>query len=388
MFGWRKRTEGFEWKEYVRTTVLVRRADRQRKLDDARFAALGKMKDARDRKVSAANAVVGRVRRFGRRLRRKSGVYLTSAARIAGTAIWTGLSRTFAALRSLPLPALDLPPWAKSAVDRLHVSMPGLRGFDLKGARSAYAAGLVAVLLAGAGWLAPKTSLLSASPSSPASKPLPSASKDTASVSQNLSANALSGRATAISGDVLRIAGTYVRLKGIDAPEIHQTCIKGNGRTWPCGTAARDALARLMRNKHVDCDPGGTDDAGRSLATCYAAERDLAAELVKSGNVFATGGFFQSYASEESNARVEKAGLWQGEAERPSVWRQRLWDEAKKSAPDGCPIKGLVRGSGRIYAMPWSHDYGNGKVRAVKGERWFCSEEEARAAGFKLSSRS
>ena len=45
MFGWRRRSEGFEWQEYVRTTVLVRRADRQTQIDDVRMAALNKVKD-------------------------------------------------------------------------------------------------------------------------------------------------------------------------------------------------------------------------------------------------------------------------------------------------------------------------------------------------------
>jgi hypothetical protein len=29
MFGWRKRNDGFEWREYVRTTILVRRRNRR-----------------------------------------------------------------------------------------------------------------------------------------------------------------------------------------------------------------------------------------------------------------------------------------------------------------------------------------------------------------------
>ena len=67
---------------------------------------------------------------------------------------------------------------------------------------------------------------------------------------------------------------------------------------------------------------------------------------------------------------------------------RNVWEEAKRTAPEGCPIKGHVRASDRIYAMPWSDGYTARKVRTVKGDRWFCSEDEARAAGFKLSSRS
>ena len=56
MFGWRRRSEGFEWREYVRTTILVRRADRQRRVEDARVAALEKVKHARDAGVEAGRA--------------------------------------------------------------------------------------------------------------------------------------------------------------------------------------------------------------------------------------------------------------------------------------------------------------------------------------------
>ena len=56
MFGWRRRSEGFEWREYVRTTILVRRADRQRRVEDVRVAALEKVKHARDAGVDAGRA--------------------------------------------------------------------------------------------------------------------------------------------------------------------------------------------------------------------------------------------------------------------------------------------------------------------------------------------
>src|SRR6185437_2962943 len=58
MFGWRRRSEGFEWREYVRTTVLVRRADRQRRIDDARVAAVEKVKHAADAGAEAGRAGV------------------------------------------------------------------------------------------------------------------------------------------------------------------------------------------------------------------------------------------------------------------------------------------------------------------------------------------
>ncbi len=86
-----------------------------------------------------------------------------------------------------------------------------------------------------------------------------------------------------------------------------------------------------------------------------------------------------------SNARrvQPSIGLWFGTAERPAEYRAKKWEEAKRTAPEGCPIKGQVSGRARVYVLPWSPAYDNVKVRAAKGERWFCSEEEARAAGWK-----
>jgi len=83
-----------------------------------------------------------------------------------------------------------------------------------------------------------------------------------------------------------------------------------------------------------------------------------------------------------------KAGLWVGgEAERPSDFRAKVWEEAKRRAPEGCPIKGLVTGRERVYVLPWAPDYERGRIQKARGERWFCSEQEALAAGWKPAVR-
>ena len=46
MFGWRKKQDGFEWHDYVRTTILVRRAKRRQKVGEAKDAAVHGIKDA------------------------------------------------------------------------------------------------------------------------------------------------------------------------------------------------------------------------------------------------------------------------------------------------------------------------------------------------------
>jgi hypothetical protein len=137
----------------------------------------------------------------------------------------------------------------------------------------------------------------------------------------------------------------------------------------------------------VSCDVLG-EEANAKRARCYVAGDDIAATLVRKGSVFATGGFWGSYASVQSEAEEEKVGLWAGEADRPQDYRDKRWEEAKKAAPDGCPIKGPIRSGGRVYVLPWAPSYDSIRLRASRGERWFCSESEAEAAGWTRGSQS
>lgn len=53
---------------------------------------------------------------------------------------------------------------------------------------------------------------------------------------------------------------------------------------------------------------------------------------------------------------------------------------------DACNIKGNVSTQGeRIYHVPGDKYYHETRISASHGERWFCSEEEARAAGWRRS---
>ena len=52
--------------------------------------------------------------------------------------------------------------------------------------------------------------------------------------------------------------------------------------------------------------------------------------------------------------------------------------------PAGCEIKGNVNSKKeKIYHVPGSRDYERTDVKAEEGDRWFCTEDEATAAGFR-----
>ena len=144
---------------------------------------------------------------------------------------------------------------------------------------------------------------------------------------------------------------------------------------------------RLLAKGRVRCKLGSENDDGRRSGTCHTGEKDIAAELVNGGHVFATSGLFTTYGSLESAARANKVGVWGGEAARPDDYRAQKWEEAKRDAPDGCPIKGNLKGGRRIYTLPWAQDYERVRMSG-KGDRWFCSKSEARQAGWKPSEQS
>ncbi len=193
----------------------------------------------------------------------------------------------------------------------------------------------------------------------------------------------LTGLADAIDGDTLLVGGLRVRLEGIDTPEAMQTCTTTTGAVWNCGAEAHKLLARLIAHQTVTCEERGLDKYKRLLGVCYAGAVELNAELVRQGLAFAFVRYSRSYVGQEAQARAAKIGIWSGTAQAPWDYRAERWQMAEVGTPTGCPIKGNVTANGRIYHMPWSPWYGRVKMDGDKGKRWFCTEEEAVAAGWR-----
>jgi endonuclease YncB( thermonuclease family) len=192
----------------------------------------------------------------------------------------------------------------------------------------------------------------------------------------------LRGAVRVVDGDTLDLEGQRVRLEGIDAPEIPQSCPSSVG-TWDCGKAAARALKDLVAGQQVACRNRGTDKYGRMLGVCFVADRDINAEMVRQGHAWAFVKYSKSYVEEEAHARAARIGIWQGQAEPAWVYREKRWAGAQAAAPSGCAIKGNVSERGHIYHTPWSPWYDKVRIDQRRGERWFCSEAEALAAGWR-----
>ena len=136
------------------------------------------------------------------------------------------------------------------------------------------------------------------------------------------------GTARVIDGDTLILNGKRIRLKGIDAPELHQTCRRADNRPWLCGRRARAALRALIRGKRLSCRAVDHDRYGRTVAYCRILAdddrkgEDVGLALIKKGLAIARPDAPLSYRLAERRARQARIGLWQGPFLDPATWRK------------------------------------------------------------------
>jgi endonuclease YncB( thermonuclease family) len=98
-------------------------------------------------------------------------------------------------------------------------------------------------------------------------------------------------------GDSFSIDKRKLRLRGIDAPELKQSCQDENGHDWACGRAAQGALTLLLSEPGLTCEAEALDRFGRALASCSTSTTpDIAARQVAdayggaNSSIHATGG--------------------------------------------------------------------------------------------------
>ncbi|HRO14316.1 MAG TPA: thermonuclease family protein [Paracoccus sp. (in: a-proteobacteria)] len=197
----------------------------------------------------------------------------------------------------------------------------------------------------------------------------------------------LRGPAQVIDGDTIRVATpggpAVVRLHGIDAPERDQTCADAEGAARDCGASATAALDQLIGARPVTCQAVDIDRYDRVVARCRVGGTDLGGALVAEEQAWAYAAYSIEHVAAENAARAAGRGVWAGQAQAPWDWRAARRTAAAERATERCDIKGNISARGHIYHLPGSRSYDRTGIDADKGERWFCSEEQALAAGWR-----
>ena len=215
-----------------------------------------------------------------------------------------------------------------------------------------------------------------------------------------MAAEPIVGHASVTDGDTVVIRGTHIRLHGIDAPEGAQLCQDAAGRSYRCGQAAALALADRIGEANISCEPRDTDRYGRTVAVCRKGEEDLNAWMVSQGYATAYQRYSRDYVGAETTARALKRGLWAGTFDPPSDWRRAKRAGGVETRPEmgkppaaaaapvqaACAIKGNISRKGdKIYHLPGTGDYDRTVIDTGTGERMFCNENEAKAAGWRAA---
>lgn len=212
-------------------------------------------------------------------------------------------------------------------------------------------------------------------------------------------------------GGTLQLAGVTYRLDGIDAPELDQMCIDEHADTWACGVEARDQLAKLSSGREIRCGDLGADPAYKKrrigVCTVVGETTSLNQLVVRQGFALnfdpAAKGRFKE---DEAGAKDKRQGLWKGCFVAPSEFRRGRKDGAllgdscrtdkdreiravlfpeQPAMPSGCNIKGKfavrarVTGNRGVYHLQGCRSYPG----LTEPDRWFCSEDDAHAAGFR-----
>jgi endonuclease YncB( thermonuclease family) len=202
-------------------------------------------------------------------------------------------------------------------------------------------------------------------------------------------ADTVRGTVSVTDGDTIRLGETRVRLHGIDALEIDQTCTRRDGAVWPCGRWARDALAARFGGRTAICEAADDTSYGRMVARCRVGGTDMGAWLVRQGVALAARRYSLDYVDAEKEALFAQRGIWAADFIPPAAFRAavRAAADSAAAAAGSCVIKGNISANGRIYHLPGQEHYDRTTIRPEAGERWFCTEAEARAAGWRRARR-
>ncbi len=205
-----------------------------------------------------------------------------------------------------------------------------------------------------------------------------------------------------IDGDTIEIeGGQKIRYIGIDTPET----VDPRKPVQCFGKEASNRNKQLVEGKrvHLEKDITETDRYGRLLRYVYLENIFINLLLVQEG--FATSYSYppdikyqDKFIEAGRIARDKKNGLWgacpvvppapasaETTVPQPVPTPMPTTSPQPTTAPTSasCNIKGNISSGGKIYHLPGCSSYNQTVINEVQGERWFCTEEEAVAVGWR-----
>ncbi len=184
-----------------------------------------------------------------------------------------------------------------------------------------------------------------------------------------------------IDGDTVELqTGEKVRYIGVDTPES----VAPNKPVECFAKEAYEKNRELVEGKSAILvkDISDKDRYGRLLRYVYVNDIFINAELVENGYAKAVAyppdvKFVSKFNALSENAKTNNLGLW-------GVCEKKNQTKTPVSPAAGCLIKGNVSANGeKIYHLPNCPYYLKTAIDENKGEKFFCSEEEALKVGWR-----
>lgn len=184
-----------------------------------------------------------------------------------------------------------------------------------------------------------------------------------------------------IDGDTIILAnGKRVRYIGMDTPELNNS----SGRSTCYAKEARNKNRELVLGKKIkmEKDISEDDKYGRLLRYIYVDDVFVNKLLVEEGYAVAVAyppdlKYQLQFKEAERSAFDNNLGLWGQCSRQPSDYNSAEIERLKY-----CVVKGNIEDGEKIFYYPKCPSYYDVRIDETAGEKWFCTEEEAKSFGW------
>ncbi len=172
-----------------------------------------------------------------------------------------------------------------------------------------------------------------------------------------------------------------VQCFGVEASKKNKELVEGKIVRLEKDVTERDRYSRLLRYIWLDDTLINQELVAQGFAKSYSYPPDIK--------------YQDKFVAAEKKARENKLGLWAACASvtaplsLPSEQHTNILQNVgmlntQESMENFCTIKGNINAAGeKIYHGQGCGSYAKTAIDAKRGERWFCSEAEAKAAGWR-----